>query len=93
MTIWAPGVTQQTTSAASALVARARLPAELGGEGSRGLVAGVVAGPGSVAGGGHAACDPRAVKATADDPDRPRIGLRQRLGCDGRDRTGAQGSD
>ena len=64
-----PGVTQQTTSASAAPIARAGVPVELVGQRVRRRRARVVADAGPVPRGGQAARRPRAVQSAADDPD------------------------
>ena len=67
-----PGVTQHTTSQPSAC-SREPGPAELGGEGGRGVGVGIGAHARAVPGGGHAPCGPDTVQPAADDPHSPRV--------------------
>ena len=65
-------------------------PAELGGQGGRGVGAGIRAHPRAVPGGGHAPRGPHAVEPAADDPDRPGLLRRERAGGHRGDGAGSQ---
>ena len=86
-----PGVTQETTSQASASSRSAR-STELGGQRLRRLGARVEADAGAVAGGGQAARRPGAVQAAADDAAVAAL-ARERLRGHRRDGAGAQRGD